>query len=156
MSAAVTYRAPLPLYQEGLAFWEELASECGRHTQAINTVAKDHGLEAAHLVEWKPGRQQIGIVRRWYPSTEITVSISFERWGPLVKVSVTGHQHEDLRFYPEEQEVPLARDLDGRTVAMIGEGRSYSPGELACYVAQRLRRCFPEMALPAQPADCFC
>jgi hypothetical protein len=74
----------------------------------------------------------------------------------LIKISITGHQHEDLRFYPEEQEVPVARDLDGRTVAVFGEGRSFSPSEVAAYMAQRLRRCFPEMALPSVPAECFC
>jgi hypothetical protein len=153
MSAAVTLRAPLPLYQEGLAFWEELVGECERHTHAINAVAISHGLEAAHLVQWKPGRGNLAMVRELYPSTEITASISFERWGPAIRVTVNGHQHEDLRFYPEEYEVAIARDLDGRTVAVFGEGRSYSPQELACLLSQRLRRCFPDMALPCNPGE---
>ena len=154
MSAAIAYRAPLPLYEEGLAFWEELERESQQHVKSINNVATAHGLEDFHLVEWKSGRGIIGIVRKWYPSTDITISLAFERWGPVIKVLVTGYQHEDLRFYPEEQEVPIARDLDGRTVAVLGEGRSYSPREFACYLAQHLRRCFPDMALPCTPDGC--
>jgi hypothetical protein len=154
MSAAVAHRAPLPLNQEGLAFWEELMYESQGLVKAINSVASGHGLEESHLVEWKSGRGIIGIVRKWYPSTDITISLSFERWGPVIKVLVTGYQHEDLRFYPEEQEVPVARDLDGRTVAVLGEGRSYSPREFSSYLAQHLRRCFPEMALPCTPDNC--
>jgi hypothetical protein len=154
MSAALAYRTPLPLYEEGLAFWQELERESEQHAKAVNNVVLAHGLDASHLVEWKSGRGLIGIVRKWYPSTDITVSLSFERWGPAIKVLVTGYQHEDLRFYPEEQEVVIARDLDGRTVAVLGEGRSYSPREFACYLAQNLRRCFPDIALPCTPDDC--
>jgi hypothetical protein len=150
---AVAYRPTVPLYREGLAFWEELMRETHEHAQCINGAAKEHGLDAAYWVEWKSGRDMIGIVRKMYPSTEITASLSFERWGPVIKVLVTGYQHEDLRYYPEEQEVPIARDLDGRTVAVLGEGRSYSPGEFASYLAQHLRRCFPDMVLPYIAAE---
>ena len=154
MSAALSYRTPLPLEQEALAFWEQLMRESRQHSQAINSVVATHGLDAAYFVEWKSGRNMFGIVRKMYPSTDITVSLSFEHWGPVVKVLVTGYQHEDLRYYPEEQEVLIARDLDGRTVAVLGEGRSYSPSEFARYLSQHLRRCFPDMALPCSPADC--
>jgi hypothetical protein len=153
MSAALAYRTPLPLYQEGLAFWQELERESEQHAKAINNVALAHGLDSSHLVEWKSGRGIIGISRKWYPSTDITVSLSFEHWGPVVKVLVTGYQHEDLRFYPEELEVLLARDLDGKIVAVLGEGRSYSPLEFSRYLAQHMRRCFPDMALPCRPDD---
>jgi hypothetical protein len=105
-------------------------------------------------VEWAATRGAIHVVRKWYPSTEIEINLNFERWGPVIKTLVTGHQHEDLRFYPEEQEILLARDLDGKVVAVLGEGRSYSPRELACYLAQNLRRCFPDIALPCKPDDC--
>jgi hypothetical protein len=148
MSAAAVFRAPLPLYQEGLAYWEELVRECQRHAQSINSVVTAHGLEAGHLLEWRAERSKVSIVRKLYPSTEIEAAISFERWGPMIKFSVNGYQHEDLRYYPEEQEAPLARDLDGRTVAVLGEGRSYSPAEFATYLSQHFRRCFPDMALP--------
>jgi hypothetical protein len=152
-SPAVLYRAPIPLYQEGLAFWEELTRETQQHAQTINSAATEHGLDAGYWVEWKSGRNTIGIVRQMYPSTEITVGLSFERWGPVIKVSITGYQHEDLRYYPEEQEIAVARDLDGRTVAVFGEGRSYSPSEFASYLVQHLRRCFPDMVLPCSAIE---
>ncbi len=151
MSAVLAFRAPLPLYEEGLAFWAELERETQQHADAINYVVSAHGLDSEHQVEWKSGKGIISILRKWYPSTEITVSLAFEHWGPVIKVLITGYQHEDLRFYPEEQEVPLARDLDGGTVAVLGEGRSYSPRELSRYLAQHLRRCYPDMALPSSP-----
>jgi putative N-acetylmannosamine-6-phosphate epimerase len=153
MSAAVAFRAPLSLHAEGLAFWQELINESERHVKAVNAAATARGLADSHLVEWKTGRGIIGIVRKWYPSTDITISLTFEHWGPVIKVLVTGYQHEDLRFYPEEQEVPIARDLDGRTVAVLGEGRSYSPTEFARYLVQHLRRCFPDLALPYSPLE---
>jgi hypothetical protein len=142
------FRAPLPLYQEGLAYWEMLVRECERRAQSINSVVAEHGLDAGHLLEWKTERNSLSIVRKLYPSTEIDARLAFERWGPVVKVAVNGYQHEDLRYYPEEHEVPIARDLDGRTVAVLGEGRSYSPAEFASYLAQHFRRCFPDIALP--------
>ena len=152
MSAALAYRRPtLPLYEEALAFWQELERESEEHVKAINTVASFCGLDDTHLVKWKSQRSTISIVREWYPSTEINVSLNFERWGPAMKVSITGYQHEDLRFNPEELEVLVARDLDGQTVAVMGEGRSYSPNEFSCYLAQHVRRCFPDMALPCAP-----
>lgn len=151
MSAALAHRAPLPLYEEGLAFWEQLERETQQHADAINYVVSAHGLDNEHMVEWKSGKGIISILRKWYPSTEITLSLSFERWGPVIKVLITGYQHEDLRYYPEELEVLLSRDLDGATVAVLGEGRSYTPREFSRYLAQHLRRCFPDMALPSSP-----
>ena len=154
MSAAIAHRAPLPLYREAQAFWDELVRESEQHAKAINNAAIAHGLETGHLVEWKSGRGMFGIVRKWYPSTDLTASLTFEHWGPVIKILVTGYQHEDLRYYPEEHEVLVARDLDGRTVAVLGEGRSYSPREFACYLAQHLRRCFPDIALPCTLEGC--
>jgi hypothetical protein len=149
-SAAIAYRAPapIPLHQEGLVFWEDLVRECEQHAQTINNLAAEHGLDAAHWVESKSARNSFSVIRKLYPSTEINANLSFEHWGPTIKVSITGQQHEDLRYYPEEHEVLLARDLDDRTVAVLGEGRSYSPQEFASYLGQHLRRCFPELALP--------
>ncbi|HEY3940386.1 MAG TPA: hypothetical protein VGL97_23365 [Bryobacteraceae bacterium] len=151
MSAA-TSPATVPLFREGLSFWEELARECKRHADAINTAALDHGLADDHLVECAPGRD-IGLIRQHLPSTEIKLSLSFEHWGPMINGTIKGHQEEDLRFYPEELEVPLAVDPDEGVVAILGEGKSLSPRELACYLAQNFRRCFPGISLPL-PSSC--
>jgi hypothetical protein len=147
-STALAYRPQFPLHLEGQAYWEELTRESQEHAESINRTVAEHGLNSAHWLEWRSGRNMFGIVRKTYPSTEILVCLSFERWGPVIKVLVTGYEHHDLRYYPEEHEVPLARDLDGQTVAVLGEGRSYSPSEFASYLAQHLRRCFPDIALP--------
>jgi hypothetical protein len=147
MSASATSPAMLPLFQEGVSFWEELARECKRHADAINTAALNHGLPDDHLVELAPGRD-IGLIRHHFPSTEIKLSLSFERWGPMITGTIKGQQEDDLRFYPEELEVPLAKDLDEGVVAIFDEGRSLSPREFACYLAQNFRRCFPGISLP--------
>jgi hypothetical protein len=143
--------APLPLFHEGSDYWENLGRECRRLMDSINAAALNHGLPADYLVEWAPG-SQIRLVRHRCPSTEVTLSISFERWGPTIHGTVTGHEEEDLRFYPEELEVPLARDPDDEgVIAVLGEGRSLSAREFACFLAQNFRRCFPGMALPCTP-----
>jgi len=143
--------APLPLFHEGSDYWENLGRECRRLMDAINAAAMNYGLPADYLVEWAPGTQ-IHLVRHRCPSTEVSLSISFERWGPTIHGTITGHEEEDLRFYPEELEVPLARDPDDEgVVAVLGEGRSLSAREFACFLAQNFRRCFPGMALPCTP-----
>ena len=144
---ASTAPAPLPLFREGSNYWEELARECRRSVDAINAAAANHGLPPDHLIEWSPGRQ-IRLIRHQCPSTEVALNISFERWGPTISATVTGHEEEDLRFYPEELEVPLARDLDEGVVAIFGEGRSLSARELASLLTQNFRRCFPGISLP--------
>jgi len=146
MSATATSPAPVPMLQEGLAYWEELVNECKRQINAINAAAMDHGLLTEHLIEWIPGRN-LGMIRRETPSTEIKLNLCFENWGPVISGAIKGRQQEDLRFYPEELEVPLGQDEDGM-VAIFGEGKSLSPREFAGYLAQRFRRCFPEIALP--------
>jgi len=147
MSAAAP--APLPLYREGLAFYEEVANELRRLVEAVNALALASGLSGDQLVEWAPGRS-IGVIRKEYPSTEIRSDLEFEHWGPVIKVSIRGHQEEDLPFYPEDLEIPVGVDLDDNVVAIFGEGKSLTAHELACYLAQSLRRCFPGMVLPCK------
>ena len=145
MSAASP--AVLPLHKEGIAFYEEVTKECRELMEAINSAALNSGHRPDELVEWSAGRS-IGMVRKEYPSTEIRANLSFEHWGPAIKVSIRGHQEEELPFYPEESEIPLGVDLDDNMVAIFGEGKSFTPHELACYLAQSLRRCFPDVVLP--------
>jgi hypothetical protein len=134
------------MLEEGLAYWEELVNECKRQMNAINAAAINHGLLSEQLIEWIPGHH-LGMIRRQTPSTEIKLNLLFESWGPVISGAIQGRQQEDLRFYPEELEVPLGHDEDG-TVAIFGEGRSLSPREFAGYLGQCFRRCFPEFALP--------
>jgi hypothetical protein len=146
--SAVTVQAPLPLYQEALAYWDELTLQCRRHVKAINAVIVENQLPESEGITWQPGSLSVAMVRGSYPSTEIKLNLLFEHWGPKICGSVRGHQEEDLRFYPEEFEFAVACDEDDRAVAVTAEGRSLTPHEFAKYVAQNFRRCYPGISLP--------
>jgi hypothetical protein len=147
--SAVTVQVPLPHYEEALAYWDELSLQCRRHVQAINAVTLDNQLPEADGVRWQTGPLSVGMVRGAYPSTEIKVSLMFEHWAPKICGSVRGEQQEDLRFYPEEFEFVLCPDQDDQFVAVTTEGRGLSPHELAKYLAQSFRRCYPGISLPS-------
>jgi len=143
--------AALPLWNEGLRFWEGLVHECREQIQAINGVLTRCGRTADEQVECSAD-EDLHLARRQYPSTTIDVQIRFEDWGPVLQVLITGLQRAGFRFFPEELEVPLARESDGNLVAVFDEGRSLSPRELASYLTQHFRRCFPGIALPCSDA----
>lgn len=148
MSTAVAPAlAPAPLREQGLRFWEKLIEECKNQTDAINRVLSEHGRSASDFIECRPGHH-LHLIRSRFPSTIAKVSISFERWGPVLSVIVTGHQRPEFEFHPEEFEMPLATDGDGSVVAVFDEGRSLSTREVACLLTQRFRRCFPRIPLP--------
>ena len=149
MCAAATAPAPIPALwrDEGMYFWERLINECREHVLAINSALSNHGHSAIDLVEFR-AEEHLQLVRSVYPSTTIRANISFENWGPVIRVSIKGHQRPDFGFYPEEFDIPLATDSDGTVVAVFDEGKSFRPSELAAYLAQTFRRCFPRVALP--------
>lgn len=146
--SAVSVQAPLPHYTEALAFWDDFTLHCQRHVEAINAVILQNQLPEEHGVTWKSSHLAATISRDQYPSTEIKLQLAFEHWGPHVSGSVRGFQDEDLRFYPEEFEFTIAPDENCRMVAITTEGRSLCAHELAKYVAQNFRRCFPGISLP--------
>ncbi len=147
MSTAVAPALAAPLREEGLRFWERLIEECKKQTDAINRVLLDHGRSTSDLIECRAS-ERLQLVRSRFPSTIGKVSISFERWGPVLSVSITGQQRPGFEFRPEEFEMPLATDGDGSVIAVYDEGRSLSPREVACILMQRFRRCFPRIPLP--------
>ncbi len=144
MSAASV--AAYPLHQEGRKYWEELACECKRWAEAINTVLDQHGLRDEERVECHPGAQ-IRIIRSQIPSTTIEVNLDFYSWGPVISGTITGEQETNLKFALQEFELLIATDLDGSTIAIADEGRSLSPEALATYLTQNFRRCFPGISL---------
>ena len=146
-AAASPARIPAPWREEGSNYWERLVTECKEQIQAINSALSKHGHGAVDHVEFRAD-EHLQLIRSPYPSTTIHAKIEFERWGPIIKVSIKGHQRPDFGFYPEEFEIPLATDSDGSTVAVFDEGKSFRPHELAAYLAQTFRRCFPRIALP--------
>lgn len=152
MSTAVAPAlAPAPLREEGLRFWDKLIAECHKQTEAINRVLLDHGRSTSDFIECRAA-QHLHLIRSRFPSTIAKVTISFERWGPVLNVLVTGQQRPEFEFHAEEFEMPLATDGDGSVVAVFDEGRSLSPREVACLLTQRFRRCFPRIPLPC-PED---
>jgi hypothetical protein len=151
MSAAPIL-APAPLAEQGQAYWEDLIRECQRSTHGINAVAAERGLPAEDRVECRPG-PELHIFKPRCPSTSVKLRINYCSWGPMIDGIITGQEDEDREFCPEEFTVPIAKDLDGSVVAIYEEGRSFSPRDLACYVMQSFRRCFPGLSLPCdQPA----
>jgi hypothetical protein len=145
--AAVSPISSAALREEGMYFWERLINECREQTRAINSALSNHGRTAVDHVECLAG-DCLNLIKSHCPSTTVKVNIVFEGWGPVLKIAITGHQRPDFGFYPEEMEVQLAREVDGGLVAVFDEGRSLSPRELASYLTQHFRRCFPYIALP--------
>jgi hypothetical protein len=115
--------------------------------EAINACVLHHGLDTSELVEWCRGGD-IHMAKPNCPSTAVKASIEFHSWGPVISGTVTGWEYEDTRFQLEEFELPIAKDLDGEIVAIFEEGRSFSPHDVACYLAQHFHRCYPGIALP--------
>lgn len=149
MYASVTNprRLSPPHTEQGLQFWEQLAGECREHIQAINTALSERGHAGSDLIELRTG-EQLQLIRSGLPSTTLRATIEFENWGAVIRVSVRGHQTPDFSFYPQDMELPLAKECDGSLVAIFDEGKSLCPCELAAYLAQHFRRCFPNVALP--------
>ena len=150
MSAAALARAPLS--DEGSQYWHHLIAECERQAHAINTVASKHGLAPDDHVECRSAAELL-IVKSRCPSTSVKVRINYCSWGPMLDGIITGQEENDLEFCPEEFTIQIAKDLDGSTVAIFEEGRSFSPQELAAYLMQSFRRCFPGLTLPCDTMD---
>ena len=147
MAAAAPVRVPLA--QEGECYWENLVSECQRQTAAINSLVSGRGFPPDQLIEWDHAGE-LHLRRPLPPSTNIHVMIHFQSWGPVISGRITGHQTPLRAFYLEEVELPIARDLDGSVIAVFDQGRSFSPRELATYLMQSFRRCYPGLSLPCE------
>ena len=145
MSAAVMSPSA-PLVREGTQFWEELAQECRRQVEDINAVVQEKGLSRDDYIQCAAGRE-LRMSKSGTPSTLVKILLGFYGWGPMLSVSITGRQTHDSEFFPEQCEMPIAVDADGAVVAIFDEGRSFSPRELATYLTQAFRRCFPGVCL---------
>lgn len=145
MSAATV--APAPFFREGNEYWQELVAQCKQRVESINGAASHHGYGADELVHWF-SEGPIQMMKSGHPSTRIKASISFESWGAMISGAITGEQDPNLKFSAEEFEIPIACDLDGEIVGIFEEGRSFSPHDLACYLTQNFRRCYPGVSLP--------
>ena len=147
MSAAAATK-PVPLYHEGTQFWQKVTEEVRQHVQAINAAAVSEGMPSDRLVELIPG-PDIYMRKAGYPSTEVRAVLSFLSWGPVIQCAISGARDGEHKFLTREFEMPIAVDLDAETVAIFDEGRSFCPREVACYLTQIFRRCFPSVTLPS-------
>jgi hypothetical protein len=138
--------SPLPLFHEGSEYWKQLTDECRAQAEIINSVVSESGLSEDHCVSCSSG-SEFRILKATYPSTLIRLRIGFYSWAPMISVTVSGDEAEHLEFLPSEFEMPVSRDLDDSVIAIFDEGRSFSPRDLATYLSQTLRRCFPGLCL---------
>ena len=137
-----------PLFREGTEFWNSLVEECRRQVDAMNALVCRKGFGAESCIECSTGSgPDLRISKSTYPSTTIKLLIGFYSWGPMLSAAVTGRESEDLEFFPEEFEMPIAIDGDGSVIGIFEEGRSFSTRELAMYLTQNLRRCFPGISV---------
>jgi hypothetical protein len=144
---AAAARSTVPLYHEGNRFWQELVDECKRHVQSINSAAIAKGVALDSLVQLQPG-SDIHMFKSGYPSTTVRALLSFFAWGPVIQCTISGARDAEHRLLTCEFEMPVAQDLDGQTVAVFDEGRSFSPLEVASYLTQSFRGCFRNIPLP--------
>jgi hypothetical protein len=145
---AASASAPNPLYDEGKQYWMDLTNECKRYVECVNAALGQHGIGADGFVTCAPGEESLEIFRARYPSTHVKLTLNFLSWGPVISATITGQQREGKVFLPQELELPIAIDLDSRTVAIYDEGRSFSPHEVASYFTQYFHRCYPLISLP--------
>jgi hypothetical protein len=146
MSAAAT-SASSPLLLEGTAYWEQLMEECKRQAELINSVVSQKGLSSDHQIQCTTG-PELRMCKSADPSTTVKLIIGFYPWGPMLSLCITGYECQDEEFFPEECELPIAQDTDGSVIAIFDEGLSFSARELAAYLTQAFRRCFPGLSLP--------
>jgi len=145
MSAAAMQ--PLPLFQEGRRFWEDLVNECRRLTDAVNRAAASDGVSSDHLIRCDAD-EDIHLLKAGYPSTDVNLRLNFHSWGPVILAAISGEEKSGHKFTSSELEIPIARDLDGSVVAIFDEGRSFSARDLTRFLIQSFHRCFPAVSLP--------
>lgn len=145
MSAAKT-QPIVPLYREGIRFWDELVAECRREVESFNRAAAIQGTAAPDLIRFQNG-MAIRLEKAGLPSTQVEVRLAFESWGPVLRGCISGEQISGRRFLTKEVEIPIGSDLDGSVVAIFDEGRSFTPSDLTRYFLQSFRRCYPDLLL---------
>lgn len=147
MTAAAT-RHP-PLSHEGFTFWRDLIEKCERYTAAMNAAISERGLAPDQRLECHHDRE-LQISKIAPPAIKIRLDLDFFSWGPIVRGKITGQEGKDREFCLEEWEIPIAQDLDGSVIAIFDQGRSFSAQDLACYVLQAFRPCYPDLSLACE------
>jgi hypothetical protein len=147
MSAAFA-SARVPLYEEGTDFWQNLANECQSYVDCINATLTQNGIDPDGLLKCAAGPESLHVIKSRLPATIVSLILNFFSWGPVIGITICRQQADGHPFLPQEFEMPLARDLDDKTVAIYDEGRSFSPHEVASYLAQIFHNCYPSVSFP--------
>ena len=150
MSAAAMQQT-VPLFEEGRRFWDDLAADCRRLTDAMNRAVLSGGGPADQLIRCDI-QDDIHLFKEGLPSTHVNVHLNFRSWGPILCTVIGGEQKSGRKFTSSELEIPIARDLDGSVIAIYDEGRSFSTQDLTRFLLQNFRRCFPAISLPCERA----
>jgi hypothetical protein len=145
---AASAAVPSPLYNEGKQYWSELTNECKRYVECVNATLGQNGIGADGLVTFASTQDSLDMFRLGFPSTHVKLTLNFQSWGPVISATITGQERAGKGFSTQELELPIAIDLDSRTVAIYDEGRSFSPREVASYFTQSFHRCYPLISLP--------
>src|SRR4051794_23225416 len=102
MSAAAMQ--PVPLFHEGRRFWEDLVNECRRLTDAVNKAAASDGVCSDQLIRCD-AEEDIRILKKGYPSTDVNVRLNFHSWGPVICAAISGEQNSGRKFKRAELEI---------------------------------------------------
>jgi len=145
---AASASAPIPLYDEGKKYWQDLTDECKRYVECVNATLARNGINADGLLQCSAANESLYITKTGLPSTRVNLTLDFRSWGPVIGATVCGQQRDGKGFLPREFELPIAIDLDGQVVAIYDEGRSFSPHDVASYLKQCFHSCYPGVSLP--------
>ena len=140
-------QATLPLYQEACKFWDDLTSNCHEQLDAINNLVAQQSARSKGI-QFRASELKLELLRPSFPSTEITVDLAFEHWGPAIQLSVKGEEADQLYFYPEEFDFRIGLDSDQSVVAISSEGKSLDAHQFTKYILQHFRRSYPGISLP--------
>jgi hypothetical protein len=140
--------APVPLYNEGTKFWQDLAKECQRYVDCINATLSQNGIDADGLLKCAAGPDSLHVIKARLPATIVSLILNFFSWGPVIGITICRQQADGHPFLPQEFEMPIAMDFDDQVVAIYDEGRSFSPHQVASYFAQVFHNCYPSVSFP--------
>jgi hypothetical protein len=101
--------APVPLYEEGTQFWQDLAKECQRYVDCINATLIQNGIDADGLLRCAAGPESLHVIKAKLPATIVSVLLNFFSWGPVIGVTICRQQADGHPFLPQEFELPIAR-----------------------------------------------
>jgi hypothetical protein len=78
----------------------------------------------------------------------VDLTLRFLASGPEIAVVVRSQKNDGKNNLPKQFELPIAMDLDDSVVAIYDEGRSFSPHQVASYLATHFHQCYGNVVFP--------